>query len=68
MPIKFHQDSHEFHLYNDQISYIIKVLRNDQLGQLYFGRRVPDRADHSYLVENGYRPMMSYVYDNDYDF
>lgn len=68
MPIKFHQNSQEFHLFNDRISYIIKVLRNDQLGQLYFGRRVPDRADHSYLVENGYRPVMSYVYDDDYDF
>ena len=68
MPIKFHQGSQEFHLFNDRISYIIKVLRNDQLGQLYFGRRVPDRADHSYLVENGYRPVMSYVYDDDYDF
>lgn len=68
MPIKFHQSSQEFHLFNDRISYIIRVLRNDQLGQLYFGRRVSDRADHSYLVENGYRPMMSYVYDNDYDF
>ena len=68
MPIKFHQDSQEFHLFNDRISYIIKVLRDDQLGQLYFGRRVPDRADHAYLVENGYRPVMSYVYDDDYDF
>lgn len=68
MPIEFHQDSQEFHLFNEHISYIIKVLRNDQLGQLYFGRRVPDRADHSYLVENGYRPVMSYVYDNDYGF
>lgn len=68
MPIIFHQDSQEFHLFNDRISYIIKVLRNDQLGQLYFGRRVPDHPDHSYLVENGYRPMTSYVYDNDYNF
>lgn len=68
MPIKYHEKSQEFHLYNDQISYIIKVLRNDQLGQLYFGQRVPDREDHRYLVENDYRPVMSYVYDNDYQF
>lgn len=46
MPIKYHQTSQEFHLYNDHISYIIKLLRNGQLGQLYFGARVPDRADH----------------------
>lgn len=68
MPIKYHENSQEFHLYNDHISYIIKILRNDQLGQLYFGQRVPDRSDHSYLVENNYRPVVSYVYDNDYQF
>lgn len=68
MPIKFHENSREFHLYNDHISYIIKVLKNDQLGQLYFGKRVPDRASHDYLVENTYRPVTSYVYDHDYSF
>lgn len=68
MPIKFHQRSREFHLYNDNISYLIKILKNDQLGQLYFGKRVSDRPDHSYLVENTYRPVTSYVYDNDYSF
>lgn len=68
MPIKYHEDSREFHLYNDQISYLIKILRNDQLGQLYFGQRVPDRPNHDYLVENTYRPVTSYVYDNDYSF
>lgn len=68
MPINYHESSREFHLFNKNISYIIKILRNDQLGQLYFGQRVPDRPDHSYLVENTYRPVTSYVYDNDYSF
>lgn len=68
MPIDFHENSHEFHLFNNRISYIIKVLRNGQLGQLYFGRQVPDREGHDYLVENTYRPVTSYVYDNDYSF
>lgn len=68
MPIQFHTSTREFHLFNNHISYIIKVLKNDQLGQLYFGQRVPDRSDHSYLVENTYRPVTSYVYDHDYSF
>ena len=68
MPIKYHQMSREFHLYNNQISYIIKILRNDQLGQLFFGQRVPDRPNHDYLVENTYRPVTSYVDDNNYSF
>ncbi|MHA2950076.1 alpha-galactosidase [Limosilactobacillus reuteri] len=68
MPIKYHQMSREFHLYNNQISYIIKILRNDQLGQLFFGQRVPDRPNHDYLLENTYRPVTSYVDDNNYSF
>ena len=30
--IQFHEESKTFHLYNDQISYIFKILKNNQLG------------------------------------
>ena len=59
MSIIFHQVSREFHLYNDSISYIIKILPNDQLGQLYFGKRIHDREDFGYLLEFANRPMTS---------
>ena len=36
MGIVFHETSREFHLYNNHISYIIKILDNGHLGQLYF--------------------------------
>lgn len=68
MPITYNEQSREFHLYNDKISYLIKILANEQLGQLYFGKQVPDRADHDYLVENKYRPVTSYVFDDEYSF
>lgn len=68
MPITYNEQSREFHLYNDQISYLIKILANEQLGQLYFGKRIPERADHDYLVENKYRPVTSYVFDDEYSF
>lgn len=68
MPISFHPANREFHLYNDHISYLIKVLETDQLGQLYFGARVDDGPDHSYLVENTYRPVTAYVSKDDYSF
>lgn len=68
MTIIFHRSSREFHLFNDHISYLIKVLENDQLGQLYFGARVDDADDHSYLVENTYRPVTAYVSKDDYSF
>ena len=35
MSIIFHESSKEFHLYNDEISYIIKILRNGQPGDVY---------------------------------
>ena len=37
MPIIFHKNTKEFHLYNDEISYIFCILRNGQPGQIYYG-------------------------------
>ena len=68
MPITYNEQSREFHLYNNKISYLIKILANEQLGQLYFGKRIPNRKNHGYLVENTYRPVTSYVFDDDYSF
>lgn len=68
MPITYNEQSREFHLYNNKISYLIKILANEQLGQLYFGKRIPNRKNHNYLVENTYRPVTSYVFDDDYSF
>ena len=50
MSIYFEEKSRTFHLTNGMISYIIKVLRNDHLGQLYFGKAVDHREDFVYLV------------------
>ena len=33
MGIIFNEDTKEFHLYNDNVSYLMKVLRNGQMGQ-----------------------------------
>lgn len=68
MSIIYNKKSKEFHLFNDQISYIIKILRNNQLGQLYFGKKVHHRDKYDYLLENVYRPMSTYVYEGEYSF
>lgn len=39
MSICYHEGSREFHLSNRDIGYIITVLKNGQLGQLYFGKK-----------------------------
>ncbi|MCI8579110.1 MAG: alpha-galactosidase [Lachnospiraceae bacterium] len=68
MSIKYNEQTHTFHLFNDQISYIMTVLPNQHMGQLYFGRRIHHREDFSYLLETGYRPMTSYVFEGDRSF
>ncbi len=68
MGIVFNEKTGEFHLYNDRISYLMRILRNGQLGQLYLGRRIPQREDHGYLLENRYRPVSAYVFDDEYSF
>ena len=40
MSIIFQESSRTFHLFNDKISYIMTVLPNRQMGQLYFGKRI----------------------------
>lgn len=68
MGIIFNGTTKEFHLYNQNISYLMKVLRNGQIGQLYFGKRTAFREDYGYLIENRYRPVSAYVFDDEYSF
>ncbi|MCI8511718.1 MAG: alpha-galactosidase [Lachnospiraceae bacterium] len=65
MRIVYHEASRTFHLYNGSISYIMAVLKNGHLGQLYCGKRIRDREDFSHLLELSGRPMGSYVYDDE---
>ena len=59
MNIIWHEKTHQFHLYNDEISYIMYVQPNGELGQLYFGSRIHDREDFSYLTHRGIKPMVA---------
>lgn len=60
MPIMYHETSREFHLYNDTLSYIIHVLPNGHLGQLYYGKRLRDRESFAHLLETSCRPISSW--------
>lgn len=68
MNIIYHETSRTFHLYNDKISYIMTIMRNGHLGQLYFGKKIRDREDFSYFLETCGRPMTSYIYEDDRTF
>lgn len=65
MCIVYHENSKTFHLYNDVISYLVTVLDNGHIGQLYFGKRVRDKEDFSYLLEQGMRGMCSYLTEDE---
>ena len=52
MSICYHEGSREFHLYNKEISYLITILKNGQLGQLYFGKKLHDRESFSHLLRH----------------
>jgi len=65
MAIKFNTKSKEFHLYNKEISYIIKILDNNQLGNLYYGKRIHHKESFAYLFEGGVRPLTAYVFEGD---
>ena len=52
MNIIWHSKSKQFHLFNDRISYIIGVSPIGELGNYYFGKRIHDKEDLSYVVNH----------------
>lgn len=68
MGILFSNDTREIHLYNERISYVMQIMKNGQLGQLYFGSRLPLDASYAYLQEMRSRALTAYVYEGDFHF
>ena len=68
MRIIVNEKNKTFHLYNNQISYLMSVLPNGHIGQLYFGKRIHHREDFSYLLERMSRPMASCIFEESKDF
>ena len=52
MNIFYHEKAQEFYLQNESVSYIMKVLKNGQIGQLYYGSAIPDKEDFTYWERN----------------
>ncbi|MDM0893346.1 alpha-galactosidase [Clostridium perfringens] len=68
MPIIFHKELKEFHLYNKEISYIIHILPNGHVGNLYFGKKIDPYKTYNHLFEGIYRPLAAYLYEGDNKF
>ncbi|MFX3624372.1 MAG: alpha-galactosidase [Ectobacillus sp.] len=49
MLIHVNEENKQFHLTNGQVSYIFHVMKNGQLGHLYYGKALRHRSDFSHL-------------------
>jgi len=50
LAIDWDADARQFHLRNDRISYLIRVLENGTLGQLYFGPTLAEGRGYAHLA------------------
>ena len=48
-----------FHIFNKEVSYIIHIMENGQLENLYYGKAVRDKEDFTYLHEECVRSHMA---------
>lgn len=64
MDIIYYTKTKEFHLFNNEISYIIKILPNNQLCNLYFGKRLTERESFSHLQTCEFKPLADYVFED----
>lgn len=68
MGIVFKEQEKEFHIFNDSLSYIIGVLPNGHIGNLYFGKRLSTEDTYSHLLVKGSRSLTAYVFEDDTSF
>lgn len=68
MAIIFHERTQEFHLYNKEISYVMAVLENGQLGQIYFGKKVQDDKCFRKYIEYSKRDMAPCAFQGNREF
>ncbi|MBP0726478.1 alpha-galactosidase [Bacillus sp. RG28] len=65
MLIYVDEQKKQFHLTNGIVSYIFHVMRNGQLGSLYYGKAIHPNAHFSYLHQNDFpTTYSSYVEDD----
>lgn len=68
MPIYFNKDKNIFHLQNKNISYIFSILRNGQLGHIYFGEHLHDSHNFDQFHVQTKRGFTCYSYEGDTTF
>ncbi len=59
MAIIFHEKGREFHLFNKEVSYLMRIMENGQMEHLYYGRGLRDKEEFGYLHEEMQRSLMA---------
>ncbi len=65
MPILYNDATREFHLQTEKTSYIFSILKNEQLGQLYYGKKLRHRDSFERLFYIEEMPNTAFVYEGD---
>lgn len=68
MAIIYNEKAKEFHLYNEEVSYIFTILKDGQLGQLYFGERIKHRESFAHMLELRGTVLASHPFKDDLNF
>ncbi|WLR48976.1 alpha-galactosidase [Halobacillus litoralis] len=66
--IFINEETHQFHLTNGQISYIFHVMKNGQLGHLYYGKALRDRDFRHFQDYENTNPSTTHAFEGDPDF
>jgi alpha-galactosidase len=66
--IQYNEQTNEFHIQGEDFSYIFTILRNNQLGNLYFGKRVHHSSFFSQLFTSEPKATASCVFEGDIAF
>ncbi|MGB6406951.1 MAG: alpha-galactosidase [Planococcus donghaensis] len=65
MPILYNESTREFHLQTQKTSYIMNILENNQLGQLYYGKKLQHRKSFQRLFHVEATPNTACVNEGD---
>lgn len=68
MPIYYSHETKEFHLQAKNVSYIFNILRNNQLGHIYYGKKLQHRESFNHLYREEFRDNSTHVFEGDQTF
>jgi alpha-galactosidase len=66
MSIEFNHKTRQFHLFNQDISYVFYVMETGVLGHLYYGKKLPENRDCTYQKVNKFHVLKVFTDDTNF--